>query len=791
MGLRLAQNSFAGGVISPELFARTNLDRYGECLKTAKNALIKKSGAIINRPGTQFIGEARDSADTTRILPFQFNAEQAYILEFGDEVMRPIAAHLSGTARGQILETAKNIVSITQDSPGVVEITGHGWSNGDKVFPDSVGGMVELEDGRVFTLANVATNTFTLVDMWGDAVDTTDYTAFTSGGTFSRLYQQTSPYDQADIFTLGYAQRADTMYLTHLGYAVRKLTRTAHSAWTFTSVTFGPVQASPTSPTVSATTTTDVTSLTTYSYKITAIDEDTGEESLPTTAASATNDLTISGTKNTVSWTTAAGAERYIVYKNEAGVFGFIGGTEGSNFIDNNIVPDLGNTPPGSRNPFSAASSFPSVCEFHEGRLWFAQTYNNPAAVWSSVSNIYDNLNVSSPAKADDAVSFRLTPGVNAVVGLASLKQLAVLTRDAEYTVKGGGVTEFITPSSIVPVRHSARGSAALRPIVVGDIVLFAQRQGAVIRAFGYSFEKDGFRSNDLTLLAPHFFEGHSIVDWCYQQDPHSIVWCVRDDGVLLCLTFLEDQNVFAWTDCYIGGTFGSGASATGFGVVESCASIEGPTEDEVYLLVKRTINGATKRYIELIVPRWRPTFNSSDVVTNLSEARFLDSHIVYDDTATDTITGLWHLEGQTVNAIADGSALEDLTVSDGRVTLPFDAAEVCVGLPYDTDIVPLPVWQGTDRGAAQGRRKKITSVVLKLRATIGIQYGNPTDTTLLATLVNDDVENWDGTTPVSGDTIPLKPDGGWDFDGVTIIRQSAPYPFELLGLYGEPAVTQ
>src|SRR5690606_7535126 len=222
---------------------------------------------------------------------------------------------------------------------------------------------------------------------------------------------------------------------------------------------------------------------------------------------------------------------------------------------------------------------------------------------------------------------------------------------DREWTVDGGGVQSAITPASLDFRKHTRRGSAPHPAIEVGDIALFVQRQGAVVRAFGYSFEKDGFRTNDLTLLAPHLFRGHTIVDWCYQQDPDSIVWCVRDDGVLLALTFVEEQNTFAWTDCYLGGTFGSGASATGYGVVESCACIEESDQDAVYFVVKRTINGQTKRYIEKLVKRWDG--DSEDI----RAAKFSDSHIVFTSaSATSTVTGLWHLEGESVTALVDGN---------------------------------------------------------------------------------------------------------------------------------------
>lgn len=773
MPTRIAQYGFSGGLWSPSLFGRTDLEKYGLSMRAAKNVIVTKYGGVVNRAGTEFIGEVRDSADTTRLLPFQFNTTQAYVLEFGDLVMRPIKDD------GQILESAKNVVSITKANPGVVEITGHGYSNGDKVFPASIGGMTELLDNRVFTVANVTTDTFTLVDMWGSAVNTTSYTTYTSGGTFARLYQQTSPYGQADIFTLGHAQTADTMYLTHLSYATRKLTRSGHANWTFTQVTWGPTLSAPAGLTATAGSGSGSTA---YIYKIAAFDADTNEESLPSTAATISNDLTVAGYYNSLTWSSVSGADRYIIYKAENGVYGFIGGTTGTTFTDDNILADLGDAPQAARDPFTAASDYPAVCGFHGGRLWLGQTTQEPGGVWASQPQRYENLNVATPAKADDSVSFVLSPGVNAVRGLVSVNRLAIFTSDREFTADGGGVQSAITPASLDVRKHTRRGSSTLAPIEVGDIALFVQRQGATIRAFGYSFEKDGYRTNDLTLLAPHLFRGHTIVDWCYQQDPDSIVWCVRDDGALLALTFVEEQNTFAWTECYVGGTFGSGDSATGYGVVESCASIEGTDQDDVYLIVKRTINSTTKRYIEKLVARWD---GDSD---DIEEARFSDSHVRYTSaSSTSTIPNLNHLRGQSVTALVDGAVQGPFTVSaTGTITLntAMSANGVAiVGLSYESQMADLPLAMQTEGGAPQGKTKVVKDVVLKLHHTRGVRVMSYDNQTKYVELGPRDVEDWDDPLePYSGDTLPIVVDGArWDLNASVMIKQTYPLPMEVL----------
>lgn len=778
MPTRIAQYGFSGGVIGPQLLGRTDLEKYALCLREATNCIITRYGGIQNRPGTEHIGEVRDSADITRITPFQFSTSQAYILEWGDLIVRPIKDD------GQVLEASKNIVSITTAAEAVIEITAHSYANGDHVFfDDAVGGVAILHE-RVLVVSDQTTDTFKVKDLFGNYVSTVGYT-YTSGGTVSRLYQQTSPYGSAHVFSLGYAQTVDTMYLTHLSFATRKLTRSGHASWSFSTVTWGPTLAAPAGLTATAGSGSGSTA---YVYKVSAFDDETNEESLASTGATISNDLTVAGNYNSLSWSSVAGAERYIIYKIDGGAYGYIGGVAApaTTFTDDNILPDLGDAPQGQRDPFTASSDYPAVCGFHGGRLFLGQTTAEPGGVWGSQPTRYENLNVATPAKADDAVSFVLAPGVNAVRGLVSINKLAIFTSDREFTADGGGVQSAITPASLDVRKHTRRGSSTLPPIEVGDIALFVQRQGAVVRAFGYSFEKDGFRTNDLTLLAPHLFRGHTIVDWCYQQDPDSIVWCVRDDGVLLALTFVEEQNTFAWTPCYLGGTFGSGDSATGYGVVESCACIEGPDQDDVYLVVKRTINGATKRYHEKLVKRW------DGDAEDIRAARFSDSHVVFTSAAsTSTVTGLWHLIGQDVTALVDGNVQGPFTVSTaGAITLSTPLvgtsanadSQAIVGLGYESVIVDLPLAQATQSGAPQGRYKGVNAIVLKLHHTRGIRYANYTHQSRYKEIKQRDVENWnDPIEPYTGDTLPLKIDSGWDIDGSTWLAQTYPLPMEIL----------
>jgi hypothetical protein len=236
-----AFSSFTAGEISPRMEGRVTLDTYREGLADMTNLLVMPQGGVTRRPGTEFLGEIKDSSKAARLIPFQFKTSDTYILEFGDQVMR---VYRNGA---QVLDASvKTITGITQANPGVITSNSHGLSNGDEIFVDAIVGMTEL-NGRNYRVAGATTNTFTLVDLFGNAINTTGFTAYASGGTATEIYNIATPYAVADLPALRYVQSADTMYLVHPSYDVRKLTRTADNAWTFVIPIFqGPLLAAKT-----------------------------------------------------------------------------------------------------------------------------------------------------------------------------------------------------------------------------------------------------------------------------------------------------------------------------------------------------------------------------------------------------------------------------------------------------------------------------------------------------------------------------------------------------------------
>lgn len=693
--LRAYQPAFTAGELAPALWARVDLAKYSTGLKTAVNLFIHPHGGASNRAGLEFIREVKNSAHNARLVPFQFNTQQSYELEFGNLYFR--------------------------------------------VFRD--GGLV-----------------------------------LTGGGS---IYEVTTPYLHTEVGDLVFIQEADVMYICHPEHPVQKLSRLADNNWTLTAVTFAPKMTAPGTPTVTKPGDTSGQpgyTATVYRYKVSAVSDATGEESLPSSFGSVTNDLSIDGGINRVSWSAVTGAGRYIVYKEDNGVYGYIGGTSGLSFDDQNIVADLADTPQTARNPFGSAGNYPRCAAFIEQRLAFASTKNDPQAVWLSQSANYENFGYSSPSKASDAVTFRIKARqVNEIRSMLAVKGLMVLTSGAEWIVSGGSQSDAITPSSIKIDNQGYRGCAKAQPIAVGNTVLFAQDRGGVIRDFSYEFSQDSFTGKDLTILARHLFSNKNIKSWAYSQAPHSIVWVVLDDGSLVSLTYMKEHDVWAWTQ------HESAASAA----FEDVSVIAEGNEDVPYFIVRRTIGGSTKRYIERLHTR---------VFSVIDDAFFVDSGLTYDGSPVTTIDGLDHLEGQSVVALADGNVVRNLTVTGGEITLQNAASVVHVGLPMVAKLQTLDLDLGSVQGlgTVQGRMKSVSELTLRVEDTRGIFIGpkdGERDDRHLVEYKQRSTENWnEAIQPYTGD-VRMTPQWDWSNGGNMWVKQFDPLPMTILAIMPDVTV--
>src|SRR6185503_11286850 len=328
------QPSFAAGELSPFLYGRVDLAKFHVGARTLQNFFVHAHGGVSNRPGTRFIGEVDDSSARHRLIPFQFRTlpeGQTYVLVFGDKTMQ--VAMQSGSDWGFVTEEPRDIQAITRANPGVIEIDGHGFANGDRVALSGIVGMTQL-DSRTVTVTTIDSNHVSI------GLDTSGFDLWLSGGTAARLFSLPTPYAAGDLPLLKYVQSADTMTLTHPTYSARKLTRAGHALWSLTPITFAPTTQPPTGL---ASTSGGSAAF----VVVTSINDATGEESLPSAAAGSS-----SGGGGAWNWTGVPGCTNYNVYKLKGSVYGFVAQVQQPTWTDSNLDPDISNTPPGSRTPF-------------------------------------------------------------------------------------------------------------------------------------------------------------------------------------------------------------------------------------------------------------------------------------------------------------------------------------------------------------------------------------------------------------------------------------------------------
>ena len=633
-------------------------------------------------------------------------------------------------------------------------------------------------------------------------------------------YEISTPYLTAELFDIKFAQSADVMYITHPNHQTRKLSRTGHTSWTLAAVEFtnGPyLDANITATTITSSAHTVGTGRTLTASAVTGINSGSGF------------------------LTTDVG--RQIRFRDG---YGIITARTNTTVVTVEILIDMGSSSAStdwSLGSFSTTTGFPSCVSFFEQRLVFAASINNPQTVYFSKSGDYENMdaNIGGTVADDDAIIYTIASNqVNAIRFLTSARTLIIGTAGGEFVVSGGGDNNAVTPTNIMIKKQSNHGAANVDAISVGNATLFLQRAKRKIRELAYNFDVDGYIAPDLTILAEHITEG-GIAEMAYQEEPLAIIWCVRDDGQLIALTYQREQEVVAWHRHIIGGSFG-----TGNAVCESVAVI--PTEDseyELYMIVKRTINGATTRYVEYL-----HTFNFDQ--TDNTSFNYLDSQLGLSKSQTtltagisatattvpvasvsglsssgkikiggeiisyagisslnltgctrgqnittatshlsgavtkevvNIIAGLNHLEGQTVSILVDGATHPTKVVASNQITLDRFGTDVKIGLSYTSILKTMRIDAGSQDGTSQAKTKRIFEVTARLFETVGVEVGPDLDNMERVPFRTSADPMDQGIPPFTGDK-EVEFRGNYDTDGFMMVRQTQPLPLTLLSLY-------
>jgi hypothetical protein len=814
------QTNFTAGELTPKLAGQVDFKKYNNGVEVLENMTVFPQGGATRRYGTKFVAEVKDSSKITRLIPFEFNIEQSYILEFGNQYIRFFKDN------GQITNATKNITNITQANPAVVTVASHGYTNGTDVWINSVGGMTEL-NGRRFRIANVTTNTFEL-----SGVDSTSYTTYTSGGTVASVYEIASPFTESMLYDIQFTQSADVMYIVQETLEPRKLSRTGHTSWTLSTVEFinGPyLDDNDTSTTFTSSTNTVGAGRTLTASSITGINDGVGFKS--------------------------SDVGRLVRMVDGYGVItAFTSTTIVTWEIKLDIVTATATTD-WALGAWSDDTGYPKTVSFFEQRLIFGGSTDFPQTIWASESGFYEQFDRGDGDPADSFIYTIAANKVNTIRWLAPARDLIVGTAGGEFKV-GRPSGEPLQPDNVQITQQTTYGGYNTQPIQIGNSVLFLQRQRKKIREFSYRFEDDAYLAQDMTLLSEHI-TGNGIIDVDYAQEPDSIYWAVRDDGTLLGMTYQRQEDIIAWHRHIMGGsyklTFNGASDVTDYSVdanyngyitisshglntgdsvvysagggtklsglvdgdtyfvykkdvnnielastyeqaidrtilqigdgvganhslkaqaqVKSVSTISEDTENQTWIIVRRRINGNIVQYVEYLDPLIKLDSGLSGVVNG-------------DSTS---ITGLDHLEGEEIQILIGDAVYPNQTVTNGAISvnLPSNTSykSIEIGLGYTSRIKTMRVEAGSQAGTAQGRKKRYNEVMVRLHKTVGIIInGDQLPFRTSSTPMGQNIPEFTGDKRVTN--------LGWDRDGQIEIKQEQPLPMTVLGITGTLVTT-
>jgi hypothetical protein len=419
---------------------------------------------------------------------------------------------------------------------------------------------------------------------------------------------------------------------------------------------------------------------------------------------------------------------------------------------------------------WGSVPGYPSHVTFFKNRLVFARSVDRK--LWFSVAADYENF------RRKDAAG-QVTEDMSLAISVESDQSNRiqyVIPADALIIGTAGGEhicreqrDEAFGPTNVQILATSDFGARGVHPVRVGETVLFVQRSGRKLRAISYDVAQDGYRSLDMTILASQVVpKGRYIRQMAYQKEPHSIIWVVRDDGALRGFTFNREQ--------YAEPPFGGWHRHTlgGSGIVESVVTVPSPSNDrdDLWLIVRRTIGGNTERYVE----RMEAEYEAGD---DQSDAFYVDSGLTYDGAPATTISGLGHLNGMTVDVLADGATHPQRVVSSGSITLQRAASVVHVGLPCPAKLATMRSNAGAADGTAQGKTKRIHRVAVRLLDTLGGEMG-PSETNTDEILFRQTGDPMDEAVPLFTGDKELPWPGGYEKDGILWYVNAQPLPVTL-----------
>jgi len=555
-------------------------------------------------------------------------------------------------------------------------------------------------------------------------------------------YEISTTYTAAQLDELEFVQSADVLYIVHEDHIPRKLSRTGHTSWTITDVDFvdGPYI------------NTNVTATTMY-------------------ASGTTGSVTITASSSVF---TANDVGRWVRMKSPdewgaAEITGYTSGTQ----VTASVHADWPFENSGSGNATKDwrlgafyIGNYPTKVTFYEERLFYANTTTHPNTVWGSSTADFDTYSPTDEKAAvndDNAVTFTLaTDQVNQITGMIGARYLHIFTKDGTFNLSSGSATSGLTATSVQVINETRDGAADKRAIPASKSTLYIGKNKKRLREFAYNIDYDSFTSPDMSVLSEHLGFGN-FEEAYFQTYPNMVLWIRRGDGKLIGFTYYRAQEVLAWHQHTIAGTNAK---------VKSLAVIPGVNDaaDTLYMIVERTINGATKQYVEFMEQEYREANGDTK-----DDAFFLDSGLSYSGGSTSNITGLDHLEGETVTVLNNGAVESTKTVSSGAITLTNATTKCHVGLAYNAELESVNVEPKSQYGTTQGKRGRIDKCIFRVFETVGLKAG-PTSTSVDVVPFRTTTSTMSATTPKTGDYTFLMP-ATYSTENKLYVKSDTPHP--------------
>jgi len=784
------QNSFSSGELSPLLKGRTQLAQYNNGCETLTNMVVLPQGGLTKRPGTVYVSEVKNSANTTRLIPFVVGSDQSYALEFGNGYVRFFrnGGALLSTAAISNGTFATDLTGWTDDDTGTGAST---WSAGVMRLNGGAAGVAARTQAVSYvgigahTLTfTVATNTCTYrigTTSGGTQIasgtgaigaNSVNFTPTTAGTVYIQfrntnnnnsdvdavsintpIYELNTPYTSAQVEDIQWAQSKDTMYLAHGDVALRKIRRFGASQWDIVEVDLvdGP-------------------------YYNKTDDEYGGVGTDITITPSATSGaITVTASSALFASTDVGRALRYRAATTDEWAEITLTGYTSPTVMNADVEKTLSGVGASTEwrlGYFSDTTGHPSCVTFHEQRLVLANTNDRPQSVWFSRSGdieIFqpDNDSYKDEVDATSAMTYTLASrDSNDITWLSSRNVLYLGSYGAIFAAKASSLDEAMTPNniSIKPVVRTA--SYKTMPIETSNATLFIHYHQKKVVELAYNVESDNMVGVDLSILSEHLGK-NKFKFIARQEEPYNILWAITETGELKGLTYLRDQQVVGWHTHTIGGTDVQ---------VKSIACIPGQKETELWMIVQRTIDGSTVQYVEYLSQYFRDDVEAA-------EAFFVDSGLNYDGASVTSITGLDHLEGEEVTAFTNGFVgVVDDVVTGGAVTLQEATTYANIGLPYNVTIKIMPIELNGPGGSISGSLVRAWKSFVRLYRSAIIKVGYSTeDSNILENFA--DNYNMGGAIPLLSTLKEIPYDHGAELEIATYIEQTTPTPLTVLSI--------